>query len=321
MKISTLASMNAAELVKYGKQQRGHVTFAKPPQFWLDTGYPYLNRVLGSEKYGLAYGKIVLLAGFPSSGKTTLAAKIVALAQNDGAEAGWGDGENSFDRSHMHHQGMHIGKRVFEGKKLIGYEKIALFWPEYGLFGGVKGLLDENPETGELFFERLEDWMKLRRKINPNGKRVLVVDSVNAFSSEEELIAGMTGQNMRTRSSNAVMLNLMSKRWQNLCLHTNTLSILIAQIRTNPGQRFGDPHYVSGGAGIQFFPSVVCWMNRSKGGSIKKGGEAIGVQGIITNRKNKAGGGSVEHKKCAYWCYFTKDDWKFDNIKKLKKEE
>src|SRR5208283_5597355 len=98
MKIATLAKMSAAELVKYGKERRGYVVFAKPPKYWLDTGYPYLNKVLGSKKYGLAYGKMILIAGFPSSGKTTIAAKIMALAQKDGAEAGWVDGENSFDR-------------------------------------------------------------------------------------------------------------------------------------------------------------------------------------------------------------------------------
>lgn len=322
MKIATLAVMNQAELVKYGKEQRGYVTFARPPKYWLQTNYPYLNKVAGSEKYGLAYGKQILLAGFPTSGKTTLAAKIVALAQEDGAEAGWMDGENSFDRAHMHKQGMHIGHRVYERdgrkKKLIGYEKIALLWPEYGVFGGKKGPLNEDSESAEALLQRVEDWMKLRRKINPKGKRVMVIDSLNSLSPEEELYASFTEQNMRTRTSNAVLLNLMSKKWQNLCLHTNTLMIFIAQIRTNPMARFGNPNYVSGGSGIQYFPAIVCWMNRAKGGTIWKHKQQVGVQGYITNRKNKAGGGSEEHKKCAYQCFFTQDDWKFFSAKQLK---
>lgn len=318
MKIATLAKMSAAELVKWGKEQRGYTTFVKPPQYWLQTNYPYLNRVLGSEEYGLAYGKEVLIAGFPTSGKTTLAAKIVALAQEDGAEAGWVDGENSFDRQHMRKQGMHVGHSVYDGKKLIGYEKIALFWPEYGVFGSKKGILNEDSETAEALFQRVEDWMKLRRKINPKGKRIMVIDSLNAFSPEEELLASFTGQNVRTRTSPAVLFNLMSKKWQNICLHTNTLMIFIAQIRTNPMARFGNPNYVSGGSGIQYFPAVVAWMNRAKGGTIWKGKKQVGVQGYITNRKNKAGGGSEEHKKSAYQCFFTEDDWKFFSAKELK---
>lgn len=322
MKIATLAKMSAAELVKYGKEQRGYVTFAKPPEYWLNTGDKYLNRVLGSEEYGLAYGKIVLLAGFPTSGKTTLSAYLVGLAQTDGADAGWADGENSFERNHMRKQGMHVGKKVYDDKQLIGYEKIALFWPEYGIFKGLpkKGILNENPETAEALFERIEDWMKLQRKIKPDGKRILVVDSVNSFSPEEEWVAGFVEQNMRTRISSAVLLNLMSKRWQTLALNTNTLVILIAQIRTNPAQRFGDPHYVSGGSGIQYFPSVVAWMNRTKGGAIKKGEKQVGVMGIITNRKNKAGGGCVERLKCGYKCFFTEDNWKFMSVKEVKGE-
>jgi len=321
MKIATLANMSAAELVKWGKEQRGYVTFAKPPEYWLDTKYPYLNKVLGSEKYGLAYGKQHLIAGFPTSGKTTLAAMLVGLAQEDGAEAGWMDGEDSFDPPHMRHQGMHIGHRVFDGKKLIGYEKIALFWPEYGMFGGKKkSVLNEDSESAEALLQRIEDWMKLRRKINPKGKRIMVIDSLNSLSPAEELYAGFTEQNVRTRTSNAVLLNLMSKNWQNICLHTNTLMIFIAQIRTNPMARFGNPNYVSGGSGIQYFPAVVAWMNRAKGGTIKRDGAQVGVQGIITNHKNKAGGGSVERKKCAYRCYFTQDDWKFFSAKELKKD-
>jgi recombination protein RecA len=318
VKIATLANMSAAELVKYGKEQRGYVTFARPPKYWLQTDYPYLNKVMGSEEFGLAYGKEHLIAGFPSSGKTTIAAKLVALAQEDGAEAAWVDGENSFDRDHMRRQGMHIGHRVMDGKQLIGYEKIALFWPEYGIFNGRKGMLDEGSETAEALFQRVEDWMKLRRKINPKGKRIVVIDSLNAFSSEEELLAGFTGQNVRTRTANAVLLNIMSKTWQNICLHTNTLMIFIAQIRTNPMARFSNPNYVSGGSGIQYFPAVQVWMNRAKGGSIYKGKDKIGVQGYITNRKNKAGGGSEEHKKCAYQCFFRKDEWKFFSAKQLK---
>jgi recombination protein RecA len=320
MKIATLANMSAAQLVKWGKERRGYVTFARPPQYWLDTKYPYLNKVLGSEEYGIPYGKIVLIAGFPTSGKTTITAKLVGLAQEDGADAGWVDGENSFDPPHFRHQGVHVGHRVFDGKKLIGYEKIALFWPEYGKFKGTPkhGIVDEDSETAEALFERVEDWMKLQRKINPKGKRILAVDSLNAFSSEEELYASFTEQNVRTRTSNAVLLNLMSKKWQNIALHTNTLIILIAQIRTNPMARFGNPNYVSGGSGIQYFPAVVAWMNRAKGGTIVKNGKQVGVQGFITNRKNKAGGGSVEHKRCAYQCFFTKDDWKFFSAKELK---
>lgn len=313
--------MSAAELVKFGKEQRGYITFARPSKYWLDTKFSYLNRVIGSEEYGLVYGKIILIAGFPTSGKTTLAAWIVGLAQEDDADAGWVDGENSVDREHFRHQGMHFGHRVYDNKKFIGYEKVALFWPEYGEFKGLRhsGFLRENPETAEALFDRVEDWMKLQRKIKPNGKRILVVDSVNSFSSEEELLAGFFNQNARTRVSNAVLLNLMSKRWQTLALHTNTLVILIAQIRTNPMAHFGNPHYVSGGSGIQYYPSVVAWMNRAKGGTLMKGKEQVGVQGKITNYKNKAGGGSVERKNCAYKIFWHgKQPWDFFSIKQLK---
>jgi recombination protein RecA len=323
--------LSPGQAVAYIDKQLGVSSFVLPPKYWLSTGSPYLNKVMGSEELGLAYGKLYTIAGPPSSGKSVLAAWLQGLAQKDGADCAWVDGENSFDRRHVRHQGLDPGSRIFgpDNKTVIGYEKIALFRTLYGEFETkleskkgkkLRAIIQERSETAEELFTRVEVWMKLRRRQNPKGRLCVVVDSTTSFSPEEEYIAGLIDQNMRTRSSPAVFLNLMTKRWVDLALHTNAMGFFIAQLRTNPGKIFGDPRYIPGGNGILYYPSSTVWMNRVKGGEIIQGEDQVGIKGIITNRKNKVGGGSVEHKKCGYKCYFNKDAWKFMNIKEVKGE-
>src|SRR4051812_37400829 len=92
--------MSAGETVEYIKKALGYTTLARPPVFWLNTGFKYLNKVMGSKKLGLAYGKMYTIAGTPGAGKSAIAAFIAGLAQKDGADVGWIDGEFSFERKH-----------------------------------------------------------------------------------------------------------------------------------------------------------------------------------------------------------------------------
>jgi RecA/RadA recombinase len=323
-KNAKVKSMSLGEQVEYINQKLGYTTLIKPPKYWLDLGDPYLNKVMGSKELGIAYGKIYLIAGKPSSGKSAQVAKIAGIAQRDGADIAWVDGENSFEKKHVGRQSLDCGHSIRnKDGDVIGYEKVALFRPEYGMFGYKskknKNVLNlEDVEAAEDLFERVETWMKLRRKINPKGKLLVAVDSTTSFAPAEELMAGLKDQNMRTRSSNAVFLNTLLKRWVNLSLHVNAIIMLIAQLRTNPGKMFGNPEYVSGGGGIQYFPSSVVWMRRVKDGAIRKNGLQVGTKGLMSNNKNKVGGGSVERKKCGYIAHFFKDDWKYMSADKIK---
>lgn len=329
-KISVLVKMSAAEQIEYIKSAMGYKVLAKPPKYWLDTGSRYLNKVFGSKRLGMAYGKIYLLAGKPSSGKSALAAKLAALAQADGASVGWGDPENSFDPKHVAHQGLDAGDEVRNrAGDLLGYEKVALFKVEYGTFSRKvkdksktkKVIFEDRPETAEELCTRIEAWMKIRRKIDLEGKVCVVIDSITTLSPEEELVAGLTDQNMRTRSSPAVFLNLLSKRWIALAENTNAIIILIAQLRTNPKTLYGNPDYVPGGNGILYNPSSVVWMRRVKGGEILRHGRQVGTKGVLTNHKNKVGGGSIERKKSGYKALFYKDAWEFMDPKEVEKDK
>lgn len=306
------SKMSAQETVDYIKGALGYKSYAKPMEHWLDTGSPYLNKVLGSKKLGLCYGKVILIAGVESSGKSALAAKLVGLGQKDGADIAWVDGENSYDPRHVKHQG-------------VDPNNVALFVPEYGEFGythkKIKRVVKEDVEAAEDLFDRVSIWMKLRRKQNPDGKLIVVIDSTNSFAPTEVIAAGLTEQNMRTKSAASVFWGTLLQSWTPLALHTNAIVIFIAQLRTDPSKMFGEKEYVSGGKALKYYPSVIVWMRRISNGEIIRHGRQVGVKGIVSNRKNKAGGGSIERKKCGYKCPFFKDDWKFMDADELKKEK
>lgn len=307
------SKMSAAETAEYIKKALGYKAFEKPPAYYLNLGSRDANKVFGSPELGIAYGKMILIAGPPSSGKSAIAAWIMGLAQADGADAAWVDGENSYDERHVRHQGVNISD-------------VALFKPEYGVFGYTSKkkknkLTNEDVEAAEDVFNRVETWFKLRRKMNPKGKLIAVIDSTTSFAPEEEIAAGLDEQNMRTKISPATFWNTVSKHWVPLALHTNAIIIFISQLRTNPGKMFGNPEYVTGGNGLQYYSSVVVWMRRKSDGAIFQKGKQVGIQGIISNRKNKAGGGSSERKKCGYKVILRKGKWKFMDAKKIKKEK
>lgn len=337
------ARMSQAEQVEFLKKQLGYVTFSRPPKYWLKTGSRRLNYVLGSRALGIPYGKMLTLAGKPSSGKTLLALRLAAKAQADGAVIGWVDIENSFDNEWAGRQGLDCGEQVLDSQgHVIGYTNIALFQPEFGVFGKSgrekrkevkdrqkarkagkqferKITLDERLQTAEELFTTVEKWLVLQRKLDPTARVYLAVDSTTALQPEEEIAGGYTDQNMRTKISLAPFLNLLTKRLVPIALHTNAFITLVSQLRTNPTAMFQNPDYVPGGNGVLFYPSAICWMRRRRNIVDEETGRVIGVESIIENKKNKMGGGSVEYGTCGMRAFFNSSDWKFVEVEELKK--
>lgn len=313
------SKMNAAQQIQLIKDSLGWTTYKQPPRYWLDTGSRRLNGAIGSPELGAAYGKMVLLCGDYSSGKTMLGAKIVGLAQADDAQCGYVDVENSHDPDFaLKMGGLDFGREIAPGL----YEKVALFRPEVGVFGKTKKQvkLETRLQTAEELFTLAERWMLLQRSINPQGKIAMLVDSTTAIVPEEEMVAGIDKQNMRTRLSLPIFLNMLLKRWQQVALNTNALVVLVSQIRIDPTAMFGNPERIPGGKGLLFYPAVIAQLRRAnKGGTIvDANGDVIGLRSTIKNLKNKTGGKSVEGRRCGMKAYFGKNRWKFVSAKDIK---
>ena len=74
------------------------------------TGFAELDGVLGTG--GLPKGRIVELVGRPTSGKTTLALRFLAQAQEQGGWVSYVDPANAFDADHAHRCGLDLSRLV-----------------------------------------------------------------------------------------------------------------------------------------------------------------------------------------------------------------
>lgn len=279
--------MTPAQELAAIKKKLKHFTTDKQVQYWLNTGNKQLNAVFGSRENGIPYGKIIEISGFESHGKTAEMLSLAALAQRDGAAVGILDLEQSWDPDWARQRG-------------LDPEKVYVFRPEIGLFDKEK---EERMTTGEELFEEVELWMKNKHTENPDGRIFLGIDSIAAVLVEEEASAGIQNQNMRTKVSLASFLSLLLRRWVAMVMGLNAMVVMVNQLRIAPGQ-WGDPSYTPGGNAVKFYSAVRVRVRR-KGKKILKGGSPIGIKGVMSNYKNKAGGASQEGARVGFKLYYN----------------
>lgn len=319
-KTSTAVALSPREEIEAIRRKLKHLTFEAVVKAWLTTGNKRLNAVLGSEEFGLAYGKMVELFGPESQGKTMIALLLAALAQADGAKVAWVDLENSFDEDWVRAQG-------------LDPELVYLFRPQLGYFEGNKDLDDDEKEekrkkkrprlqTAEELFEEVEEWMATMHQKDPEGKLFVVTDSVAAALVDAEAQGGLADQNMFTNTALSRFLSKMLRRWVALAQTYNAMMIFINQVRTSPNQKFGNPENTPGGKALKFYCAVRVRVRRGKHkGRLLQGRKVIGLSGVLTNVKNKAGGKSLEGEMVGFETRFGQQKWSFPSIQELKRRE
>lgn len=300
----------------------GFLTMELQPREWLDTGSRLLNSVLGSEEKGLAYGKMIELFGLESNGKTLLALLLASLAQADGAKIAWVDFENSLDKSWAQSQGLdttqiyHFYPKLVQNRKEDAEQRGSSKKAQKKRRNAGKVRL----QTAEEVCEEVELWLELMRA-KGHTKLFMGMDSVTAMLVEEESEAGLTDQNMRTRTALPAFMSQLLRRWIALSQTHSCMMVFINQIRMNPAARFGNPEVTPGGKALKFYCAVRASVRRVKGGKLLQKGRMIGLKGVITNFKNKSGEGSLEGASCGFKAMFLKNDWRFLSAKKLRAEE
>jgi recombination protein RecA len=257
--------------------------FEPDQRYWLDTGSEDMNATLGSRKYGLPYGKMYEFRGKNHGGKTTLCTLLAGMAQRDGAGIGYVDVEDSRDETWAEKLGLKYDEVVKVYPKLITDSK------------------NKPPrlESAEELFAEAEAGMELMRK-QGFVKQFWFLDSVANLRPAMVIEKGVTGQNARTKLELSSFLSQNLARWTGLAANYNAMIILINQIRVNPMQMFGDPEYSPGGNAFQHTCAIRATIRRIKDGKLRKGTTIIGLLGLVTNFKNKAGKGSVQDQSCAF---------------------
>ena len=279
-------------------------SFEPEQRYWLDTGFPDLNGTLGSREYGIPYGKMIELRGKNHGGKTTVATILAGIAQRDGAGVGYVDVEDSRDEAWSTKLGLDYGRVIKVYPKLVQLKK-----------DGVPRL-----ESAEHMFAKAEAGMELLRSSGV-PKQYWFVDSIAMLRPEEMLEKGVLGQNMRTKISLASFLSSTLPTWTGLAANYNAIIVLINQIRTNPGQMFGNPEYSPGGNAFQHTCAVRADVARLKGGKLRKGERTVGLVGVVKNFKNKSGRGSEQDQQCGYVIRWDKTPAQFRFMVREEAEE
>jgi RecA/RadA recombinase len=277
-------------------------TFEPEIKHWLDTGSPDLNAVLGSRDKGLPYGKIIELSGRAHGGKTALALIIAGMAQKDGAFFIYGDIEDSRDEAWCTNLGIDYSQVFCVYPKLVTEKKVKEKKAKKGEEVEEEAKpshLDYRLQSAEEIFAEIEAAMAYASEAGFE-KIVVVVDSIANLLTAKVIEAGTAGQNMRTNADKSMFLSLALPRWAGLASNYNAMIILINQIRTKVGVVFGDPTYTPGGNSLEHNCAVRASVRRAKNGKVRQNGKTVGLLGIMTNRKNKAGEGSAQDEECGY---------------------
>ena len=230
---------------KYGK---GSVmTFSSEAVKSIDTiSTGSLSLDLATGVGGVPRGRVIEIYGPESSGKTTLTLHIIAEAQKEGGKAVFIDAEHAFDPKYAKAIGVNL-------------DELIIAQPDYG---------EQALEIAETL-------------IRSGAVDVVVIDSVAALVPKAELEGDFDDSNIGLHA------RLMSKAMRLLkgsVNKSNTVLILINQIREKVGVMFGNPETTTGGRAIKFFADMRMEVRKS---DIKDAGERVGSRVKVKIVKNK----------------------------------
>lgn len=234
---------------------------------YLDTNFPPLNYGSSSNwGHGLPVGRIIEIAGPPSSGKTAIATNVMAAAQKQGGIAAFMDHERSFSVALAPKLGLDITPGRFIFKKPRTFEESMAIFQLTCKTVREKKLI---PKTAPICF---------------------VFDSLAAMVPQSVLIDSKGKERSaedRNMNDNTALARATSNHFPALAMLTeeyNVCTIFLNQLRTKIGVMFGDPRKTTGGDSPAFYFSQRIWLGASQ---IKLGTDVIGMEVTGKFMKNK----------------------------------
>ena len=211
----------------------------------IPTGSISLDIALGQG--GLPKGRMIVIYGPESSGKTTVALHCVAETQKRGGIAGFIDAEHALDPVYA---------------KNIGVD--------------IDNLYISQPDSGEQALEITETMVR------SGAVDIIVVDSVAALVPKAEIEGDMGDSHVGLQ---ARLMSQALRKLTSAISRSNCIVIFINQLREKIGVMFGNPETTTGGRALKFYASVRLDVRRIE--AIKQQGEVIGNRTRIKVVKNK----------------------------------
>lgn len=262
---------------------------------WLDSGFPPLNHSSGAKwDRGFPVGRVIEIAGPPSSGKTALATAAMASAQEAGGIAGFNDHERSFSLT---------------------------LAPKLGLDPTPGRFVYKKPETFEqsvTIYHAAVQTIRQNKLIAPSAPICWVFDSLAAMVPNSVLYDDKgkprdpKTRNMRDNVALASACSAHFPAIAQIAEDYNVCVIFLNQFRNKIGVTFGDPRKTTGGDSPAYYFSQRIWLSASQ---VKKGDEIVGQKVKASFVKNKV---ARPFAKAEWYFMFEEDGTgRFDREKSL----
>ena len=289
-----------------------HAAFVPTDRYWLDTGSPELNAVLGARDFGIPYGKVIELGGPEHTGKTLIATILMGMAQRDSAGCGYIDLEDSRDEK-------------WATKLGVVWPYVTKFWPRMMLGKAADDAANASAklnaalkkkkksgapvlQTAESICEEAEKAMELLASHGAR-KQFWFMDSIANILTAKQFDVGLQGSSMNSKLDRAMFLSTLLPRWAGLAANYNAMIVVSNQLRSKIGGFIipGAEDETTGGRALRHACAVRTRTRRVKGGRLKQGSKIIGLAGALRNIKNKAGEGSEEGHDCGFKILWNRD--------------
>jgi len=204
---------------------------------WISTGSSMLDIAIANRPHGgIPVGRITEITGMEASGKSLVAAQILANTQKKGGLAVFIDTENAVNEEFLQALGINT-----------------------------KELLYIQLETVEDIFEVIENIIGKVRESDKDRLVTIVVDSVAAATTRVEQEADYSKDGWST--GKAIVISKAMRKCTNMIGRQRIALIFTNQLRQKLGVMFGDPWTTSGGKALQFHAS--CRLRLKAAGQIK----------------------------------------------------
>lgn len=222
---------------------------------WISTGSKLLDYICSNRRGGgLPEGRIVEIFGPPSIGKSHIATQIARSTQKMGGIVVYIDTENATSVENLQLLGVDVSNRFVYVDTHCTEEVLSI----------------------------AEATIMKAKAMDKDIPVTIVWDSVAASSPKAELLGDYDKESIGLQ---ARAISKGMRKITGVIGQTNTLFVILNQIRTKIGVMFGDPHTTPGGKAIPFHASTR--IKLGAGQQIKDGEDVIGIHVSAKTIKNK----------------------------------